>query len=160
MGNKRDQRFRLCYFQVIKNQMIILFLVPILSCWIINGDLTLATLSLLTRTIIILSYIILSIAAEKPQGSTALVSIEFGQLLDTCPVPPYRKDLEINSNCKEARLFSFSSNSGWSSLLPTGFAISYGFHGSNSQKPIRTIGSQSAIVASKKVAIQHFEGSP
>jgi hypothetical protein len=81
------------------------------------------------RTIIILNYI-LSIATEKPQGSTVLVSIEFGQLLDTCPVPPYRKYLEINSKFKEGLLFSFSSKPRVVESLPTGFAISYyGFMG-------------------------------
>ena len=56
------------------SRMITLFIVLILSCWIINGDLILAILSLIMRTIIVLSFI-LSIGADKPQGLTTLVSI-------------------------------------------------------------------------------------
>ena len=85
--------------------MITLFLVLVVSCWIINGDLTLAALSLLVRTIIVLSYI-LSIGAEEPHGLATLVSIGFLTISGYMPRSALSERFGENSKSKELALLS------------------------------------------------------
>ena len=80
--------------------MITPFLVLILSCWILNGDLTLAILSLLKRTIIVLSSI-LSIGAEESQGLTALVSIKVLTIVGFIPRSTLSESFGENSKSKD-----------------------------------------------------------
>ena len=102
--------------------------------------------------------IISPLLPRNPRGHRLWFSIRVGQLLDTCPVTSYRKDLEINLKCKEARLFSFRQTPVVESS-PRRICNKLWLHGSTSQKTHPNYCSQSVIAASKKVAIQHLRRS-
>jgi hypothetical protein len=87
--------------------MTTIFLVLTLSYWIINGDLTLAILTLLIRTITV-PCSILSIGAEEHQGLTALVSIGVLTIVGFMPRSALSERFGENSKSKELELPSLS----------------------------------------------------
>ena len=87
--------------------MTTLSLVITLSCWIINGDLTLATLSLLLRTTTVLSSI-LSIGAEEHQELTALCSNGVQTIVGSMPHSVLSERFGGNSAIKEQGLLLLS----------------------------------------------------
>ena len=87
--------------------MTTIFLVITLLCWIINGDLILAIISLLMRTTIVISYI-LSIGAEEHQGLTASRLIRIQTIVGSMPHSVLSKRFGGNSAIKEQGLLLLS----------------------------------------------------